>query len=150
MAFTNRNDYLTGRKPVPTPAGGELVACRFGITLTTADLDANDVGAVGLLPPGCVPVHVIVDTDDLDTNGTPTNAFSVGFVNDAEGDLDGTAWATGLQTARTGGTARLDLSAAALRMAATQTERKIGVKFTSASATKAGGEFGLTVVYRAA
>ena len=24
MAFTNTNDFITGRAPVPTPAGGEL------------------------------------------------------------------------------------------------------------------------------
>jgi hypothetical protein len=56
MAFTNSNDYLTGRKPVVYPAGAEVVAVRFPIDLVAADLDANDVGSVAILPAGCVPL----------------------------------------------------------------------------------------------
>ena len=33
MAFTNTNDFITGRAPVPTPAGGEVVAVRFPLWL---------------------------------------------------------------------------------------------------------------------
>ena len=41
MAFTNSNDFLTGRKPVPTSAGLEVLAVRFPIDLVAADLDAT-------------------------------------------------------------------------------------------------------------
>lgn len=150
MAFTNRNVYLTGIKPVPTPSGGEVVACRFAIDLVAADLDANDTGAVGILPPGCVPVALIVDSDDLDTHGSPMNTMSFGFVNADESNLDGTAWATGSQLGRTGGCEQVDLDKSVLRLAATQTERKFGIRFTAASATKAAGQVGLTLLYRAA
>jgi len=34
-------------------------------------------------------------------------------------------------------------------MAATQTDRKVGIKFTAAAATKAAGQVGLTLLYRA-
>lgn len=148
MAFTNSNDYLRGRLAAPHPAGGEVIACRFAIDLVTADLDANDVGAVGILPAGCVPVALIVDADDLDTNATPTNTMSVGLVNAGETDLE-TTWASGLQQARTGTAGQVDLSTAAQRMAATQANRKFGIKFTAASATKAAGTVGLTLLYRA-
>lgn len=149
MAFTNRNDYLTGSKPVPTPAGGEVVACRFPIALVAADLDANDCGAVAILPAGCVPVGLVVDSDDLDTNGTPTIAASVGPINAGESDLS-SSWATGITAAQTGASAIVTLSTAAMRLAASQSDTKIGVKFTAASATKAAGTMGLTLLYRAA
>jgi hypothetical protein len=148
MAFTNRNDYLTGRKPVPFPAGGEVVACRFPIDLVAADLDANDAGAVGVLPAGCVPVGLVYDSDDLDTNGTPTIAASVGFINTAEGDLDGTAWVTGITASQSGACVNPVLTSAVMRMAATQADRKFGIKFTAAAATKAAGQVGLTLLYR--
>ena len=87
MPFTNRNDYLDGRKPVVFPAGGEVVAVRFPIDLVAADLDANDTGAVALLPAGCVPVGLVFDSDDLDTNASPTISASVGPINAGETDL---------------------------------------------------------------
>lgn len=148
--FTNSNDYLTGRKPAVFPAGSDVVAVRFPIDLVAADLDANDVGAVGILPAGCVPVGLTYDSDDLDTNGTPTIAASVGFVNAGETDLDGTAWATGITASQGGTAAQVTLTTAVMRMAATQTDRKFGIKFTAASATKAAGQVGLTLLYRAA
>lgn len=149
MAFTNSNDHLTGRKPAVSPAGAEIVAVRSAIDLVAADLDANDVGAVAILPAGCVPVGVVYDSDDLDTNASPTIAASVGFVNAGETDLDGTAWATGITTSQAGGALSLTLTPAVMRMAATQTDRKVGIKFTAAAATKAAGQVGLTLLYRA-
>ena len=38
MAFTNSNDYLTGRKPIPFPAGAEDITVRFPLAMTTGDL----------------------------------------------------------------------------------------------------------------
>lgn len=149
MAFTNSNDYLTGRKPAPFPAGGEVVAVRFPIDLVAADLDANDVGSVAILPAGCVPVGLVYDSDDLDTNGTPTIAASVGPINAGETDLS-SAWATGITNSQSGASSQVNLSTAAMRMAAAATDTKIGIKFTAAAATKAAGQVGLTLLYRAA
>lgn len=149
MAFKNSNDYLTGRKPVVFPAGCEVVAVRFPIDLVAADLDANDVGAVAILPAGCVPVGVVYDSEDLDTHETPTIVASVGPVNSGETDL-ASAWATGITTSQGGGTTMVSMSAAAMKMAAAATDTKIGIKFTAAAATKAAGQVGLTLLYRAA
>ena len=149
MPFTNSNDYLTGRKPVPTPQGAEVVACRFPIDLVAADLDANDCGAVAILPAGCVPVGLIVDSDDLDTNGTPTIAASVGPVNAGATDLS-SVWASSIASGQAGVAANPVLSTAALRMSPAATETRIGVKFTAAAATKAAGQLAVTLLYRAA
>ena len=146
MAFTNSNDYLTGRKPVPTAAGLELLAVRFPIDLVAADLDANDVGAVAILPAGHQLAGIIYDSDDLDTNGTPTIAASIGPINAGETDLSA-VWASGVQNSRDGTSSQVVLTPAALRYSAS-TDTKIGIKFTAAAATKAAGQVGLTLLYR--
>lgn len=149
MPFTNSNDFITGRKPLRTPAGAEVVAVRFPIDLVAADLDANDVGTVAILPAGCVPVGLVYDSDDLDTNGTPTIAASVGPINAGETDLS-SSWATGITASQSGASVVVALSTAAMKLAAAATDTRIGIKFTAAAATKAAGQVGLTLLYRAA
>lgn len=148
MAFTNTNDILAGRTPVVTPSGCEVVAQRGQIALVAADLDANDTGAVCILPAGCVPVGLVYDSDDLDTNGTPTITASVGICNAGVTDLD-SVWVAGITGSRDG-TASSVVSTAMMRVAATNADRKVGIKFTAAAATKAAGNVGLTLLYRAA
>jgi len=149
MPFTNSNDYLDGRKPVVFPSGIETVAVRFPIALASADLDANDCGTVAILPAGCVPVGLVYDSDDLDTNVSPTIAASVGPVNSGATDLSST-WASGITASQSGASAVVSLSTAAMRLAPAATDTLIGIKFTAAAATKAAGEVGLTLLYRAA
>jgi len=147
MAFKNTNDYLSGRKPTVYPSGSEVVAVRYPLALVAADMDLNDAGAVGILPAGCVPVALYVDSDDLDT-GTPAVALSVGLMNSGDTDVS-TAWGTGLTVAQAGGQVQV-LDKGMARMQATNADRKIGVKFTTAPATAAAGEIGITLLYRAA
>ena len=146
MAFTNSNDFITGRKPVPTSAGLELLAVRFPIDLVAADLDANDVGAVAILPAGHQLAGIIYDSDDLDTNASATIAASIGPINAGETDLSA-VWASGITASQSGTSAQPALTPAALRYSAS-TDTKIGIKFTAAAATKAAGQVGLTLLYR--
>lgn len=154
MAFTNSNDYLDGRKPVVFLSGSEVVAVRFPISLVAADLDVNDIGRVGILPAGCVPVGLLVDSDDLDS-GVAAVVLSVGVLNAAETDLStaeadgGAAWGTGLTVAQSGGQVQVT-SKALSRVTPTQTDRMIGLKVTTAPATKAPGVVGVTLLYRTA
>ncbi len=148
MPFTNSNDYLDGRKPTIYPAGSEVVAVRFPISLVAADLDANDCGSVAILPAGCVPVGLVYDSDDLDTNASPTIAASVGPVNSGATDLSST-WASGITASQSGTAVNVALSTAAMKLAPATTDTLIGIKFTAASATKAAGDVGLTLLYRA-
>jgi hypothetical protein len=155
MPLTNSNDYLTGRKPGVSPAGSEVVAVRFAVDLTTADLAVNRIGEIGVLPAGCVPVQMIVDSDDLDTNATPTIAMSFGVLNAAgtalstAADDGGAAWATGVTVGQAGG-AVVPMSRALQRVNQAQADRKIGVSVTAGAATAAAGTLGLTLLYRAA
>ena len=146
--FTNSNDILTGRRPVVTPSGCEVVAQRGAIALAAADLDANDAGSVCILPAGCVPVGITYDSDDLDTNGTPTIVAAVGLMTADDNDL-ATVWVTGVSASQNGTSAVLT-SRDLMRVAPATTDRRVGVKFTAGSATKAAGTVGLTMQYRAA
>lgn len=149
MAFTNSNDFLTGRKPAVFPAGGEVVAPRVTIDLVAADLDANDAGSVMILPAGCVPAGPLVyDSTDLDTNASPTITASVGIMNAGDTDLD-TVLVSGI-TASRDGTAVAVVSTALMALAPASVDRRIGIKFTAAATTKAAGTVGLTLPYRTA
>ena len=155
MPLTNTNDYLTGSKPALYPSGSEVVAVRFAVALTTADLVVNRIGEIGVLPAGCVPVAMIVDSDDLDSNGTPTLAMSIGVLNAAGTALStttddgGAVWAASVTTGRASGM-DFPTSRALQRVNPTSTDRKIGVTVTTAAATAAAGTFGVTLLYRGA
>lgn len=148
MSFTKSNDYLDGRKPTITCDCSEVAAVRYPLELVAADLDANDTGAVGILPAGSVPVALYVDSDDLDTNNTPTIVASVGLLNAAGTDLE-VVWGSGLTVCQAGGQVAV-MSKELARTAAAAGDRKVGIKFTAGAATKAAGEVGVTLLYRAA
>lgn len=154
MAFTNSNDYLTGRKPAVYGAGDEVVCVRAEVALVAGDMTLNNVGAVLPLPAGCVPVDVKFDTDDLDSNGAPAVAMSLGVLNAAGNDIStatadgGAAWGTAITTSQAGGQAQV-LSKALARVQATQSDRLVGIKFTTAPATAAAGTIGIQMSYRA-
>lgn len=153
MAFTNSNDYLTGRKPTVTCDCSEVVAVRYALTMATGDLALNTVGVIGLLPGGAVPVAVLVDSDDLDTGGSPALVWSIGLANTGETDIStaaadgGAAWSTGLTVSQAGGQVQV-LSKALSRVTSTTADRKIMLKATTAAATAASGELGVTLLYR--
>lgn len=155
MAFTNSNDFITGRKPVPTPAGSEVLATRFTIALATGDLALNTIGQVGALPAGCVPVDVFVDGTDMDT-GSAAMVLQVGIWDGSGASLStdaadgGAHW--GVTTAvNTAFNQRLTMNANALNGVAPSAtaNRKIGVKVATAPTTPAAGTLGVTVLYRA-
>lgn len=168
MSFSVSNDYLDGRKPVPSAAGNECIATRFELSLATADLALNKIGAIGILPAGHVPVDILFDSDDLDTNGTPTIAWSIGVGNLANKAADGTAstdavntlisttaadggaaWGTSITTSQAGGQAQV-LSKALSRVQKVEYDRYIVLLATAAAATAAAGKVGATLRYRPA
>lgn len=148
MAFTNTNDFLEGRTPTVYPSGSEVVTQSASIALVAGDLTLNNFGKVGILPAGCIPVAMYVDSDDLDT-GVAAITLDVGILN-AGGTAFTTTFATGLTVAQAGGVVQV-LSAAMLRLAADDTaDRIIGVKISAAPATAAAGTLILHTHYKSA
>lgn len=153
MPFTNTNDMLAGRVPAVSAAGCEVVAVRQEISLVAGDLDANDCGAVVLLPARHVPVAAFVDSEDLDTNGAPTIVMQLGILNAGETDLSVTAadggaiWVTGLTVGQTGGMVQA-VGRPMTQVLPSDVDRKVGIKLSAASATKADGKVGITLLYR--
>lgn len=139
--------HALGTIPMPIPSGPGLVAVRSTYTLT-ADLAANDIIEMGLLPANCVPVDLILDNDDLDSGTTAT--VSVGLLTSNKGDLTGALWltdSTALRSAATGTRADALGLHSMSRVAATGTNRSYGLKIT-ADTNATSGTVGLTLIYR--
>lgn len=156
MSFTNKNDYITGRKPVPTPAELDVVAVRFALDLATADLALNTIGQIGILPAGYVPVDVMVDADDIDS-GAAAAVFQVGIWDGSGASLStdaadgGGAWGDTGTAVATAFTKTLTKTLNNInKVASSSVDRKIGVKVTTAPTTAVAGTLGVTVLYRAA
>lgn len=133
---------------------GDVVVNRYeidlaGAVLTGKTLAQDDVIDVGIIPALSTVVDVVIDSDDLDTGGSPAIAFDVGV-------LTGTPGSTGTRTcgnqffaasnvAQAGGVARM-AKASGFRVAPATTDTSVGVKITAAAATQtATGKIGISV-----
>jgi hypothetical protein len=155
MPFSKSNDQLTGRKPVLSPAGCEVVAERFELDLATGDLALSTIGSIGILPAGCLPVDVQVDGDDLDS-GAAAMVLQVGIWDGAGANLSvaaadgGAHW--GVTTAVNAAfLQRLTPNGNALaRVQKSGSDRFLGVRVGTAPTTPVAGKLGVTLFYRAA
>lgn len=76
---TFKSDYATGVKNTPVPGGAELMVCRASLTFASgSDVAANDLLQMMDLPANCVPVDLILDTDDFDSSTTGTVSVNLG------------------------------------------------------------------------
>jgi len=152
---TYNTDYANGVKRMPEAQGAEVVVARMSFDLTAA-LALDDIIRLGALPPGHVPVDAFIDSDDLDSNGSPAIDLELGILNAAEDDIDttasgGAAW-TGTDDiiAQSGGLSRADIAAITRVVPDASAEQMMGIHVTTAPATGAtSGTIGVTVLYRA-
>lgn len=150
------NDLVTGRASATTTFDGSTVAQRATITLQTADLANGTVGGVALLPAGAVPIAVEVDSAQLDSNGTPTLAYSIGVLNAGQTAIStaaadgGAAWATGQTTGRTAAHSGFIASRPMKTVQPATTDRWVGIALTAQAATAVSGQFAMTLHYRLA
>lgn len=149
-----RNAVALGAVQMPTPYdAGSLCAMRCAYRLV-GDIAAADTIELGYLPADCVPVDIILDTDDLDTGATGT--VSVGLFNAAKTDIDtaasgGAAWLTA-QSIQTATAVRADAAGlrAASRCAPSSVDRPFGIRVVGETAAAAGAVIGVTLLYRPA
>lgn len=156
MAFTVSNDYITGVKPVPTPSGPEVLATRFTLALATGDLALNTIGQVGVLPAGCLPVEVRVDAADLDS-GVGAGVYQVGILDTAGTAMSSAAADGGGAWGDTGTAVATAFDKALTRtlnnmanVTSSGSDRKLGLKVTTAPSTAVAGTIGVTLFYKAA
>lgn len=149
----HQSDYANGSKSSPYPSeAGVVCALRATFSVPT-DIAAEDIVELACLPPGCVPVDAIFDSDDLDTNATPTMVWDVGIMSGDWGDADSASARTcgdeffdGSTTSQAGGVARTT-EKDGLRVAASGSARSVGAKLVTVGATPAAGTIGLTLFY---
>lgn len=155
MAFSGTNDYITGRKACPYPAGRENVTVRFPLALTTGDLALNTIGQFGWLPAGCIPVDVRVIADDLDSS-TAALIFGVGIwdgsgANLSTADADGGgAWGVTVAANTAFDQALTRTLANMAAVTASTSDRIVGAKVNTAPTTAVAGNAYIELTYRAA
>lgn len=155
MAFTNSNDYISGRLPVPTPAGSQVLSTRFTLSMATADGALNTIGQIGILPAGCIPIDVRVDMTDPDAS-TAAMVLQVGIWDGSGSSLStdsadgGAHWGT--TTAVTAASSQsLPRNGVAMEsVTKSSSDRKLGVKVTTAPTTAQAFTLGVTLLYKAA
>lgn len=168
-AFTGSNDYLDGRKPMPTSEeGSDVLSVRFTLAMATADLDANDIGPIGKLPAGHVPVAMYIDGTDMDAS-TAALVVQIGIGNaaltDAAGAVSadlkntlmstkavdgGAAWGSSANTGTDGAFMQQIIGRPMAIVTAVEYDRTIIAKITTPPTTAAAGTLGLTLLYRPA
>lgn len=135
-----QTDYAKGTKVLPAPKGSETVIARVE-WVQNAALALNDIVEMCQLPEDMVPCDAWIDTDDLDTNGTPLITLSLGILNAAKSDIDtvasgGAAWIAATTAAQTaGGVARLTTQYGMRMQPMPNLRRSIGIKCAAAPAT---------------
>lgn len=145
-----------GKIAIPYPSfAGQVVAHRFTFPVTALiAAAAGDIIEMAPIPRGCTVVDMILDSDDLDTDGTPAITMDVGIMSGVFGDTAqdrtiGAEFFSGSTVGQAGGLVRPTLKTAQ-RVAASDTERSIGIKIGTAADAGAAGTVGLTIFYAAA
>ena len=155
MAFTNSNDYISGRAPVPTPAGSEVLSTRFTLSMATADGALNTIGQIGILPAGCIPIDVRVDMTDPDAS-TAAMVLQVGIWDGSGSSLStdsadgGAHWGTTTAVTAASSQSLTRNGVAMESVTKSSSDRKLGVKVTTAPTTAQAFTLGVTLLYKAA
>jgi hypothetical protein len=102
-----------------------------------------DIHALVKVPAGVEIVDWYIQTEDADTNGAPTLAFTLGSLNAGLTDIT-TAYKTAISVGTNAGMQRADSAAAFVESSAA--ERTIGLKYTAVAATYAAGKKGVLVL----
>jgi hypothetical protein len=133
-----------GQVAYPSEAG-QLISNRYTFQLGRNGIPntllVGDIIDIGILPANCTIEDVVIDTDDFDTNATPTISFDVGIMTGTPGDVvSARSLVAGQEafltdtTARTGGLSRTTRQQI-MRVAPTGSDRSIGVRLAAVAAT---------------
>lgn len=126
---------------------GDQSVNHFYVDLKAADLVANNIIDLGILPPGHTVVDAVLVPDDLDTGAGIT--LDVGILSGTIGDAVsvrtcGTELFSASTAAQTGTPARISAKSA-FTIAASQNARSIGAKIVAAPTGATAGRLRLIV-----
>jgi hypothetical protein len=129
---------------------GDVVVNDYFIDVTAAQIEADNIFDLGILPAYHTVVDAILIPGDLDTNASPALTLDVGIMSGTPGDTE-TARTCGAElfsasTAAQGGTATRASAATAFKIKATEADRSIGVKVVTDAATAAAGRIRVRVL----
>jgi hypothetical protein len=150
MPMTQSDSAKVGFAGAPYPdAHGEVIAKRFTKTVVAGDLALNNIIEMAVIPGNCRVVDMVLNSDDLDSNGTPLLAMDVGVMSGNTGENNaartcGQEFFVGSVAAQTGVSQRMSAKTG-WRVAPVESQRSIGVKITAAPATFAAGSLELIV-----
>lgn len=134
MATISTKVYL-GTRQIPQPDDSDVDRVSVDIDFPTAAPAANDIWKLAKIPVGVSFVDYDILFPDIDS-GTPAFAFSIGELNAGETDL-AVVYAAGLTAGQSNAVVRAP-NTDQLHIGGNTTERKIGIKVTTAAATWAG------------
>lgn len=128
---------------------GDVVVNEFFIDVTAAQIDADNMFDVGILPAYHTVVGMKLIPDDLDTHSTPALTLDVGILSGTPGDST-SARTIGAEffsasTAGQGGTVADMTLATGFKVKPVEYDRSIGVKVVTDAATAAAGRIRLLV-----
>jgi hypothetical protein len=141
----------TGQNPVNAqPRSSNVQLIPIPINFPLAAPVANDTQALIKLPVGCQVIDYDIHMDDVDSNGTPTASLELGELAADLADIS-VSYKTGITIEQTGGLVRHAAATAATNLraitdATKNTERVIGLKWSTAAATYVASKTGLLVL----
>lgn len=139
------SELLTGKKPGPQPYDGSVLQLPITLVMPAAALAVGDLLELVDLPPTVDLLDYDIVSPQLDSNGAPTLAVSIGEENAGYTDL-ANVYEAGLTPGRgaTGNVVRSGTAAAS--QASNAAPRRIALKVTTAAATWAGAGKTVNVV----
>ena len=126
---------------------GDVVVNEYFVDVTAAQIAADAMFDVGILPAYHTIVDMVLIPDDLDTDATPAITLDVGLLSGTPGDAtsDRTIGAEffSASTAAQGGTATRMSLASGFKVIPTEADRSIGVKVVTDADVAAAGRIRL-------
>lgn len=129
---------FTGKRPITLPEHAQPQWAAVDVEFPATSPVANDLIELCELPIGVKVLDYAIVFPDIDSNGAPAFAFSIGEENVGGTDLGAgnAVWATGLTAGQSTAIVR-NLTSLPAQQPTTE-NRKIAIKVTTAAATYAG------------
>lgn len=132
-------------------SAGEAITQRYSMAVPVT-AEANDILELAPIPPNTRVVDIVLDCDDLDTDGTPAISLDVGIMSGEWGEdgarTVGAEFFSGSNIGQAGGVARPTL-VSAYRTGTSDKARSIGVKIATKADEAAAGTIGITLTVAA-